>query len=439
MIKEILSPGKKIKKIRKEFKIKQHEITGGEITRELISIIENDKSRLRPNVAEIIAENINKLCKERNIDFHITASYLVEDVNFQANKIADEYIEYLKTIEGVDSKYLMEIVEEIEAFLMQYDVCEKKTIIYEEIGDLLKHKKKYNKSYTYYIKAFENHNGLFNDLRLVTLLLKTGSLCILLTRYSDALDFNSLALNYNINIPEDIKYKLLFNTALAYKKLSEYDNSIKEIEHIETTLKNLTKQDIFDLTVLKANTFRAKNLYADALQLNEILLDSMDITCHENIILLTSNIIDIYTVLKDSKNIKIYIDKLIYYINNFEDISENVYLCGICNQIGESSMLIGAMDQAKKYYSRSIKACKHHRNKEVLEESLNALLAIHIEENDLLQINKFKNELLELMKLDAILPNTIILFKLINYYNTIGETETISNLLEFTLNFTLAN
>ena len=36
---EILSSGKKIKKIRKELGLKQHEITGGEVTRNLISII----------------------------------------------------------------------------------------------------------------------------------------------------------------------------------------------------------------------------------------------------------------------------------------------------------------------------------------------------------------------------------------------------------------
>lgn len=39
----ILTPGEKIKNIRKDFKIKQSEITGGKITRNLISLIENYK------------------------------------------------------------------------------------------------------------------------------------------------------------------------------------------------------------------------------------------------------------------------------------------------------------------------------------------------------------------------------------------------------------
>ena len=80
---EILSPGQKIKKIRKDLKINQKDVSGGKITRELISIIENDKSTLTPAVAEIIAENINKICRERNLDYTLSSEYLLEDVREQ--------------------------------------------------------------------------------------------------------------------------------------------------------------------------------------------------------------------------------------------------------------------------------------------------------------------------------------------------------------------
>ena len=83
---EILSPGKKIRKIRKSFKINQEDITGGEITRNLISIIENDKANLTSKVAIILSENINRVCKEKGIDFSVTSEYLLEDVESQAKK-----------------------------------------------------------------------------------------------------------------------------------------------------------------------------------------------------------------------------------------------------------------------------------------------------------------------------------------------------------------
>ena len=56
----LLTPGEKIKKIRKDFKIKQNEITGGKITRNLVSLIENNRADLTASTAEIIANSIKR-------------------------------------------------------------------------------------------------------------------------------------------------------------------------------------------------------------------------------------------------------------------------------------------------------------------------------------------------------------------------------------------
>ncbi len=68
----ILTPGKRLKKIRKALGLKQFEITGGLITRNLISIIENEKASLTDNVADILCVNINSICIKKGIDFSIT-------------------------------------------------------------------------------------------------------------------------------------------------------------------------------------------------------------------------------------------------------------------------------------------------------------------------------------------------------------------------------
>ena len=89
---EILSSGKKIKRIRKELGLKQHEITKGEVTRNLISIIENDKAALTEKVAKVIADNINMACSEQNIDYHVSAKYLLESEEYQAERVVDKYL-----------------------------------------------------------------------------------------------------------------------------------------------------------------------------------------------------------------------------------------------------------------------------------------------------------------------------------------------------------
>ena len=120
---EILSSGKKIKRIRKELGLKQHEITRGEVTRNLISIIENDKAALTEKVAKVIADNINMACSERNIDYHVSAKYLLESEEYQAERVVDKYLENL----AVDN---LQIVDEIEEFLIIYDFTDKKISIY---------------------------------------------------------------------------------------------------------------------------------------------------------------------------------------------------------------------------------------------------------------------------------------------------------------------
>lgn len=431
---EILSPGQKIRKIRKKFKISQKEITGGEITRELISIIENDKSKLTPAVAQIITDNINRICKERNIDFNLNIEYLLEDVKAQSNKIADKYIDFLCSNEDNISKDFTEDIKEIELFLMKYHVPEKKMIIYEKIGDIFKNQNEFNVSYIYYIKAFENHNRLFNDIRLFTLLQKIGNICIRIGRYKEAMDFNNLALAYNDTIPDELRFKVLYNNVLSHIYLKEYAEALIEIENIERTFKALNKDDIFDLNILKVNCLRYEKFYNEAFKINEYLVSTLDHNDSENRILITANILDLYTVLNDTKNIKIYIDKLISLMNNYNDTEKSFHCANAYGQIGISCNLLNNIDLSIEYYKKSIKVSKLHKNTDILVKSLNALLPILIKEKNLPEINTFKNEILELISLNIIEVSSIPVFKLLNFYNDINNKESVSNLLKFILN-----
>ena len=430
---EILSSGQKIRKIRKELKINQKEITGGKIARELISMIENDKSTLTPAVAQIITDNINRICKEKNIDFSLSAEYLLEDVDVQTDKIASKYIDFLSINEDNISKDFSKDIEEIELFLIKYDVPKKKMIIYEKIGDIFKKQRKYNKSYIYYIKAFENHNGLFNDIRLFSILQKLGGICIYLGKDKESLDFNNLALMYNNSITEELRYNVLHNNTLAYMHLEEYNKALLEIEYIENTFRTLTKEDVFELNVLKANCFRYKKFYSDALKTNELMLSTLDNDDTENIILITANILDIYTVLKDIKNVRIYIDKVIYLMNNYAEVKESFYSPNAYNQLGSSANLINNIELSIEYYTKSIEAARYKRNNKVLLISLGELLDILIKEKNIEEINYFKNQIIEMISLHIIKPGISPIFKLMVFYNDIGDNESLNSLLQFIL------
>lgn len=69
--------------------MRQEELAGGEITRNLISIIENNKANLTPSTAKILVNNFNNYCLGKGIDIEVTEDYLLEDVVSQAKKVVD--------------------------------------------------------------------------------------------------------------------------------------------------------------------------------------------------------------------------------------------------------------------------------------------------------------------------------------------------------------
>lgn len=57
---EVISAGEKIKRLRTDLGLKQEDISNDEITRSLISMIENNKRNLTIRSAKIISRELNK-------------------------------------------------------------------------------------------------------------------------------------------------------------------------------------------------------------------------------------------------------------------------------------------------------------------------------------------------------------------------------------------
>jgi len=193
----------------------------------------------------------------------------------------------------------------------------------------------------------------------------------------------------------------------------------------------LTKEDVFELNVLKVNCLRYKKFYSDVLKINESLLINLDNQETEKIILITANILDVYTVLKDIKNAKIYIDKLIYLLNNYSEVKESYHSSNTYNQLGLSANLISNIELSIEYYKKSIEVARYQRNNKVLLVSLDELLDILIKEKNIEEINSFKNQIIEMISLDIVKPGIAPVFKLMVFYNDIGDNESLNSLLQF--------
>lgn len=425
----IMTQGEKLKNIRNKYDLKQEDITGGEITRNLISIIENNKANITEATAKILATNINLICKERNIDFEVTPDYLLEGVIPQSKKVAEEYIQYIKKLEIEEISKIDSILTEIDVFLKTYDTEEKKPNLYIEIALKFKDNNQYVKSNDYSLKAFESSKDLKTTTRALILLTQCN---IYLARYEDAIKYNNILLELN-NDPQ-VQYNTKYNLSLCYKKLKKYNESIEVLNSITEKHKDILESSIaeyVDIYLLigscltELNSFnKAINIYKDLLKMAE---DKKEKIC------IMLNLADVYNKTKDSVNLQKINTKILNILNNNPNISKDyesyIYLSLAKNLKSldqdynlVKSLLLKALN--------NFKTGKCPMYYEDIEALLSLLLDIFIL-NDESEIDFLKNEIFELIKMKMFPKTSSIALKIIRYYNFKGKKEEITDMINY--------
>ncbi|WP_035294887.1 helix-turn-helix transcriptional regulator [Clostridium sp. KNHs214] len=432
---KVITAGEKLKDIRKKYNIKQYELSGDKLTRNMISMIETDKARLTKYTAKILLENIHKICKDRNIEYDITLEYLLECPEYQAKGICNEFIQLLNsTPQKVFESDFQKTLNEIESLLDKYKLKKEKTIIYTKLGEIFKISRNFHKAYTYLLRAFENSNDLFNDLELIGLIIDITCCCNNLKKYKEVLDFSRLAYIYMDNIPKDQEYKLKYNNIIAYKNLKNYNSALKEIEEIEYRFKNELDSYQFEkikVLILKANCLKEKNFYIDALKIHKEILT----LCQNDIemyLVTLCNILEIYIEMNDSKNLKEYVDRCTSHLNQYENLQNKKYSSEIYNDIGLGFYTINKFEMSKPYFNNAIKEAKKYKKVDIILSSMEKLLNIAADDKATDEVDNLKNQLVEIMSLNLLPINNALIFEFIKYYNDLGDRETINDIVNFT-------
>ncbi len=432
---EILSPGKKIRKIRKDFKINQQDITGGEITRNLISIVENGKANLTPKVAFILSENINRVCKEKNIDFQVSTDYLLEDIGTQANKIMDKYIEALKAPD-ISLEKLNHLSRDIESFILEYPMTNNKAAVYSLIGDLYLHLNETFKAYKFFLKSYEHLIMDKNILGIIVVLLNLSYCSLLQNNYDETLYFNDLAYVYVNEMDEDTLYKFYINSINAFIATNKVDDALNIIKIVETKLSvflSWNKEAYWKILSLKSSALKSKKYFNDTLKIQKKLFSSYPKEKPELKLQSICEFIDVYIAIKDIKNVSMLLNNNEDLINSYcqEDFSKN------SNKIFYSLALayefISSNDNAKNFFLLAIDSSKAFDSTNFLSQILSSYFDF-MEINNLDEdINDFKNELLTLIAINKVSRSSNLILKLINHYTNTEESEYINHILSFIL------
>lgn len=265
---EIYTPGEKIKKIRKSLNLKQIDIIDDTVTRNLISNIENNKNNLTKKTAKIIAGKINEHYRKNNIDKNLNVEYLLESKSFQATKKLTAIIErFDPKIKKLDEKlfeidYLSSIIENTK----------EKADMLMTIGDILLEEKYYLKAYTYFIKTLEILIVIEDIENLPFIYYKLGKVSVELKKYAQGIFFNKFAismLNQKNKADPTTILKLLYNLALGYKKVKNYDKALEILDETDSYIDFSNAEQKAMILILKGNLFIRKKSCNQALECYE--------------------------------------------------------------------------------------------------------------------------------------------------------------------------
>lgn len=263
---EFLTPGQRIKKLRKMLNLKQHELQGENVKRNFISMIENDKRGLSSDTAKHLAQKFIKRANELGINLHIDEAYLLMSQEEEARQYC---------LNELSKNLNLDALDHINDISIRFNLKDVEMYALIKKGDYYFEAKEYSKALTNYVKALNNmvdkiEAYLFNRLGLC----KMNEL-----HYTEALEFFSMAYSLAVAGNDLVTRKnSIYNISLCHRKLSNFEISIKYINEF-LTLCNRDEELISYVyaNVIKANSYRDLKEFDSALGIYEHLRQSIDI------------------------------------------------------------------------------------------------------------------------------------------------------------------
>lgn len=427
----ILSPGDKIKKIRKKYGFNQEELAGTSITRNLISEIEHNKVRLTKSTADAIIKNINKLAKIRKIKLDISKEYLLENELSQASNILNDYIVKLRKCANSNDNDFPKLLKKCEDFLVDWNIKDKKIVVYEIAGDYFYSKKYFDKSILYYQKAFEAYDKVYYDIQLLRILRKMSKIYILLKKFNESIECYEFAMKHFKNIPKNYFEIFTYNSTICYEELGDYDKALKNLDKVD---KLLDKKDSrhCDILVNRSDCFLKMGNYKKALDICKVISQKLNEEEYDKKVINSINLtwLCIKTNNNDmlNKQLKILENDLMH-VNKKNDGIDLVYF-----HVGKVFECLDKNEEAEKHYLEALKFSRKFQKYNLECKILDCLIDLYIKLNDQEKIESIKNQIIALSNRELKIPNDLF-YKLIMFYSKTVQNDKIFEMSNFALNF----
>ncbi|MFT9493372.1 tetratricopeptide repeat protein [Anaerosolibacter sp.] len=375
----ILPPGEKLKRLRVYLDATQQDTSNGKISRNLISYIEQGKTKLTKDTAEIIVENLKRLAQERNISVDFTAEYLMQSETEQAEGILRKSVKRLHEIFDADIEKFEAELNKAKEILNTWDITEKKAEIYEIAGDYYAKGYHHNESYIHYLISLENYIRIHDNLNVAKLYSKLGKSAYDSQNYKEVINLHNHALlimkTCNIEDPGIMK-RVLFNNALAYKQLKDYEKSLDCLEELKKRFPDLSVGQQVDVLTLKGNCYYEQGNYEAAKAKYKEIFDIIDKENNDQVgkMLALVNLGRVYHKYGQT-------EKAIDCINDSIMIglkANSIYCCDVYIELGDIYTDICKYDLAENAYIKALYNAKSTKMKGWEARSYRKLLDTYI-------------------------------------------------------------
>lgn len=382
-----LSPGKRLKALRQQLNIKQVELEEIGVSRNYISMVESDKRNLTgvtlANYLKFMQNKADKLETNINLDVNYLLLPEKEEARNYCNKKLDSTLSHknLEEVIKIGEKYKLEDIL-LKSYLLK--------------GNLLYDENSYNTAFIYYYKILEIYNDNKDNSNKSFAYIKLSKCKIMTLSYEEALTYLFKAYSYCKEFNDDTNLKnCLYNIALVYKKLGEYDNALIYIDELLNICDCDTNINLYIISIiLKCNCYLKKKDYHLALTIYFDILNNFSENIGVHLGLIYNNIGCIYYEINE-------IDKSIDYFNrsiSFRKVHDIKNLN--CSIIDMSLVYVkeNSYDKAIELLYEGIALCEKYSNIEFLIRGYSILEDIYIKLNDNNKLEEIYLILIEIFK-----------------------------------------
>ncbi len=375
---EILSPGKKIKLLRKKIGLRQDQLTDDKITRSLISMIENGKRRLNRKTATIIAYKLNQFYK--NLGKEVTPEYLLESEEEQARKIINYYLEGLMPIienkNESDYQHVHEIFNKMLALSKEWKLRDKESEVLLTRGTYYFDCNKYNLAMVDYFNALEYYLEVRESSPIALLYIKVADCYIKMSLLEQALFYSDKAFNLSDEVKlingNDIKAQALYNKMRCYISEKRYDLALQEIDKYKD-VKGVSDKKLDEILLMEANTYLALRNFEKAKKIYDKLINRESGLTVENLARMYCETAHLYNLLGSHDEALEQVKKAVALKNKISNSDLPQYFL----DVSKGYQAINEIETAKYYLEEAIEAAKLEKDDTTLITALMTIAAIY--------------------------------------------------------------